>query len=258
MKLITLNVWGGKIHEPLVNFLSKHREDTDIFLFQEVYDSNITTITPAGYKSDLLDEFKGILFDFDYFYSPAFSGRDFDKEVDYNLSQGLAAFWKKDLRLKDKGAIFTHNKFNEIGFFDYAEKTDPPRLFQYLEFEDLLVINFHGYWEPRPKFDTPQRLEQSKKILDFISNYDKSKIVAGDFNLNINTQSVSMLESKLTNHVKEEDYKTTRSAVYDPEYKPFDKFADYIFSSRDIKVNDFEVMKDVVSDHLPLMLDFQA
>ena len=39
MKLITLNVWGGKVFEPLMDFFKKRAGDTDIFCLQEVFDN---------------------------------------------------------------------------------------------------------------------------------------------------------------------------------------------------------------------------
>ncbi|BCA95609.1 hypothetical protein TUM19329_19700 [Legionella antarctica] len=36
MKLITLNIWGGHLRNPLLKFIHEHR-DVDIFCLQEVY-----------------------------------------------------------------------------------------------------------------------------------------------------------------------------------------------------------------------------
>ena len=36
MRLITLNTWCGIIKEPLRSFIEKHKDNTDIFCFQEV------------------------------------------------------------------------------------------------------------------------------------------------------------------------------------------------------------------------------
>ena len=36
MKLISLNIWGGKLWNDLVILLEYHAADTDIFCFQEV------------------------------------------------------------------------------------------------------------------------------------------------------------------------------------------------------------------------------
>ena len=40
MKLITLNIWGGHVLEPLLNFMVSHH-DVDIFCLQEVYQNCI-------------------------------------------------------------------------------------------------------------------------------------------------------------------------------------------------------------------------
>ena len=37
MKLITLNLWGGRVKQPLIDFLLEQEADTAIFCFQEVY-----------------------------------------------------------------------------------------------------------------------------------------------------------------------------------------------------------------------------
>ncbi|MGL6035657.1 MAG: hypothetical protein ACRC0B_00600 [Legionella sp.] len=38
MKLITLNIWGGYIRNPLLEFIHEHK-DIDIFCLQEVYNN---------------------------------------------------------------------------------------------------------------------------------------------------------------------------------------------------------------------------
>ena len=56
----------------------------------------------------------------------------------------------------------------------------------------------------------------------------------------------------MRNLIKENNITSTRSSHYEKDVK----FADYILVSRDIKIRTFEVLKDIVSDHLPLFLDF--
>jgi len=36
MKLMCLNIWGGHVKEPLLNFISRHK-NIDFFCLQEVY-----------------------------------------------------------------------------------------------------------------------------------------------------------------------------------------------------------------------------
>ena len=81
---------------------------------------------------------------------------------------------------------------------------------------------------------------------------DLEKILCGDFNLLPNTESLAILSEDMKNLVKDFDITSTRSKLYT---KP-EKFADYILVSPDVSVKKFTVMQDEVSDHLPLLLEF--
>ncbi|MBP8994985.1 MAG: hypothetical protein KBG30_14410 [Bacteroidales bacterium] len=85
-----------------------------------------------------------------------------------------------------------------------------------------------------------------------MDNFNGAKILCGDFNVAPDTKSMEILETSMNNLVKEYKVTTTRSHLYTKEHK----FADYILVSPEIKVKKFEVIQDVVSDHLPLMLEF--
>lgn len=257
MRLITLNIWGGKVHDPLFEFLKTNKDTTDIFCFQETFKSDRSTLTPNGSHSNILGELKNELTDFNYFMSPVYFNRDFENTVDYPLAQGPAIFWKKNLIPIKKGEVFVHYKQNEVRFFE-NNKPDSARCFQYIIFNNFLIANIHGYWAPSPKTDTPERIKQSQIILEFIEKYKIPKIICGDFNLAINTKSISMLEEKLHNLVRESGAETTRSTFYDIKWRENDKFADYIFTSNDLGVKGFEVMTEEVSDHLPLALEFNT
>ena len=50
MKLITLNLWAGVVYEPLIEFIKKHSEDTDVFCFQEMAFGDSPNFTPI-YKA---------------------------------------------------------------------------------------------------------------------------------------------------------------------------------------------------------------
>ncbi len=87
--------------------------------------------------------------------------------------------------------------------------------------------------------------------------FDGPKILCGDFNLNIDTESLAMLEKQgnLRNLIKDHKVSTTRSALY-PK-KSIMPFADYMFVSPEIGVRSFEVPDEPASDHLPMILEFQ-
>ena len=84
MKLITLNMWGGRVVEPLKKFLAKY-SDVDVFLFQEIYDESVETIIteyPRVRVSDILLNHRA------YFRIAESNGF------------GLATFVKKDINIK--------------------------------------------------------------------------------------------------------------------------------------------------------------
>jgi endonuclease/exonuclease/phosphatase family metal-dependent hydrolase len=56
----------------------------------------------------------------------------------------------------------------------------------------------------------------------------------------------------MTNLVTKFGVTSTRSSHYLKE----EKFADYILVSPHVEVNDFQVLQEEVSDHLPLLLEF--
>lgn len=258
MKLICLNLWGGTLLDKVLDFIKTNSNETDIFCFQECYTSPKETRTPSDYQSNLLEEIKNILPDYNYHFSPQFHDRDFHFPLDYPISQGVATFWKSSLKPIDKGEIFIYGEENKFIEIPGKNQIIPSRNMQFVEFENFIVTNLHGYWAPLPKYDTPQRIKQSELILEFFKKYNKPKILAGDFNLGINTRSVLMIEdSGLTNLIKKSKTLTTRSSLYDIKWRKNDKFADYIFT-KDIDVKNFEVMSEEISDHLPLKLEFEV
>jgi endonuclease/exonuclease/phosphatase family metal-dependent hydrolase len=245
MKLISLNTWGGIVKDELHDFIKKQAVDTDIFCFQEIFDNAVNArIDVLGdidinlYKTltDLLPEHKG-------FYAPS---QDND--------EGLAVFVKPHIKLNEVGDVFVHRYRN-------AMKNDDGktigRNIQFVQFnqdgQEYTVINFHGLWNGGGKTDSPDRLEQSNKIREFIDTRATGKVIlVGDFNLEPETESVAILEKGMRNLIKEHGVTSTRSHHYT---KPV-KFADYAIVSNDLDVKKFEVLQNPVSDHLPLLLEF--
>ena len=135
---------------------------------------------------------------------------------------------------------------------DWTKNT--PGKAQFLKFGNTILCNFHGLWvRDIFKQDNQQRLEQSKQIRTLLNNLDGEKIICGDFNIVTESQSIAILEKGMRNLIKEFNITSTRSSHYTKDLK----FADYILVSAGIKVKDFKVLQDEVSDHLALMLNFE-
>ena len=121
----------------------------------------------------------------------------------------------------------------------------------------LNICNFHGRWKPGDKRDTLEREEQSKRIIQYFSSVSGPKIIGGDFNLDIETESVRMLEAAgYRNLIREYRVRTTRNRIAWEMYPETPQLhSDFIFVSPDVSVASLEVPEIVISDHLPMILN---
>lgn len=240
MKLISLNIWGGKVFRPLIDFVKKEAETTDIFCFQEVF-SEADKSVYEGARLDIFYDITSTTPDFKGYFSP--SQNNF----------GLACFVKNDLKPEVEN-IFVYGKRDGM---IKGDNSTLPRNLQIIKLvldgKGLTVFNYHGLWRPGDKKDDHDRLTTSEKIREILSTIWGEKILCGDFNLLPDTKSLAILEDDMTNLIKKFDIKSARSELYTKEHK----FADYILISPGVNVKKFEVLPDVVSDHLPMMLEFE-
>lgn len=260
MKLISLNTWGGKHFDELINFIKKHPA-TDLFCFQEIYN------TSSGIKqykdllrANLLAEIKNILPHFRVLYFPVLDGFDNKaSKTNFDLHFGLAIFVKKSITINSYKNYFIYRDEN-FKFLkkDFSNLATPLQKIQFTVGEKTFsVFSFHGTPAPAAKKDTIKRLAQCRKIKKIIDRSSGAKILVGDFNLSKNTKSIKILEKDMINLIKEIDIKATRSKL-SPFYgkSNFQKFADYTFVSPEIEVKSFIVPDVKISDHLPMILEF--
>lgn len=243
MKLISLNVWCGIKHKKLIDFLKNQAKGVDIFCFQEVRNGHyIKQKEPSNERSKLFKEIQKTLIDFNGYFTPM------------TIGVGLAIFLRNNLRVRKIKKTVILRKKDIIHLKNPEGKNYYPRILQsvWLKEYDFVVHNFHGI--PGDfKRDNPERNLQTKKLMELINN-KQSHILVGDFNLDINTKSIKKISKKMLNLIETEKIKTTRNKNYN-KHKEL-PFADYVFISKNIKKNNFKVLPDNVSDHLPLLLDF--
>lgn len=241
MKLITLNIWGGHVSDPLLKFIKSHAS-IDVFCFQEVYHNapHKISIEDRVVNLNVFSEIQDLLPDHVGFFRPV---------VD-NIF-GIGIFVKNNIEVLGEGEISIHENPNYLG-----RGPTHSRNLQWLQCrineQVYSILNVHGLWNGMGKSDSPERIAQSKRIKDFVDTIKTPVILCGDFNLKPDTESMCMLENGMTNLIKTYHVSSTRTSLYPKE----EKFADYILISPDITSNKFEVLKDEVSDHSPLFLDF--
>jgi len=250
MKIITLNAWGGRVTEPLKEFLLQN-QDVDIFCLQEIFhnaeDKEISELLSGDTKNlvrDLYQTTQGLLPTHNSFFTPVFE--------DY---YGLAIFIKKNIVLKDNGEVLLYENRNFPDLKDPDK--DHTRKMQWIRFtqngSEYCVMNIHGHWDISGKLDTNNRILQSNRVRLFTEKLprDIKKIMCGDFNLRPETKSMDILEEGMINLIKTNNVISTRTSLYKKE----DRLADYILISPNIKPKDFKVVSNGVSDHSALFLE---
>jgi endonuclease/exonuclease/phosphatase family metal-dependent hydrolase len=269
LKLEALNIWGGRVYQPLMEHMQKQAQAVDIFCFQEVYSTQSDRIStreitgPDGShqptndypaRANIYEELKQALPEFHGYYYSSQDRYDIHGPVDYPLSFGLAMFVKKTIQIEAEGDLFVYRAKNSVVGTD---NVTIGRNLQYIQFrrnsKHFTIVSLHGLWNGKGKTDSLERFEQSRKIKAFLENVSGAKILCGDFNLLPDTQSLALLEQEMRNLVKEYSVTSTRSQFY----KKSDKFADYILVSPEVIVEEFKVLEEEVSDHLPLLLTFR-
>jgi len=253
MKLICLNTWGGKAGAAkLLAFLDSY-SDADFLCLQEVWSAPYEHLDGAAAGSDVIDhaeimvygrqEIERLLSDHQSFFHP-------NHLNDY----GLLTLVSKALAVVDSGDVFVHR---ERGYVPEGNLGLHARNLQFVTVQSpsgpFSVVNFHGLWNGRGKGDSDERIEQSRKILEFLAGRPEPFILCGDFNLLPDTDSLRMLESAgPRNLVAEFGVTSTRTRLYTRA----EPFADYVFVSDGIDISDFRVLPDEVSDHAPMLLEF--
>lgn len=215
--------------------------------------AEFTTIRQG--RVNIFSEIREILNDFNFFIFRTPGESHFHDEIlPQDIGCGQAIFIRKSFDVLESGGF----RSKDGGIYEQDGAIVGGR-YQWIKIstitsDKITIINVHGIWQKDSnKKDTPERIRQSNLIQEFINSLDGPKIICGDLNLVSDGESMRILDKNMTNLVKKYNIKSTRSSIY----KKSEKLADYILTSPDIKVKDFKVLEDEVSDHLPLYLDFK-
>ena len=260
MKLVSLNTWGGKVFDPLIEFIKQQSQDTDIFCLQEIYDTPSSLKKYKGIRANLLSEIQNLLADFTTLYFPVLGGYDEEgNPVNFEITTGNAIFIKNSIKINSSNNYIVYSDPD----FKVLKKdfSNFPVPLQYINFnlgdKEFSLFNFHGTSFPGSKLDSNKRLTAAKKIRKIMDAKKSAKILAGDFNLLPQTESIKILGGNMQNLIHQFSIPRTRSKLSAYYGKPdFQKYADFIFVSKDIKVLGFQVPQIEISDHLPMILEF--
>lgn len=242
MQLISLNIWGGHVYQPLLEFTSRHSE-VDIFCFQEAYHRAPQKISSddRSVNLNIFADLQAALPQHQAFFRPVVNG-----------VYGIGMMIKKTVEILEEGDMVIHANPDYPGLGPTHSRNLQWVICRTNQ-QICSIFNVHGLWNGLGKTDTPARLAQSQRIKTFLNSIQTPKILCGDFNLRPDTESIRLLEADLKNLITIYGIRSTRTRLYAKE----EKHADYIFVSPEIIVNSFAVLPDEVSDHAPLFLDYR-
>ncbi len=228
MKIIFLNIYGNTVKDLPEAFIKEHKSDTDIFCLQESYEKTKWLLR------NILNDYTMIA---DYKYI----------NDDENFPQ--TTYIKKGIEIKETQTILKDAP--ETGLALHTQIVYSGKL--------LNVCNVHGIAKPGDKLDNNGRVQQSQAIINFYQSIDGIKIIGGDFNLEATTKSVNLFEENgYKNLIKDFSIDTTRNRLVWEKYPDsIQYFSDYVFVDPNVKVQSFEVPKNEISDHLPMILNIE-
>jgi endonuclease/exonuclease/phosphatase family metal-dependent hydrolase len=262
MKLISFNI-GIKINnsEKIGNFIES--QNPDIVTFQEIIRHFNEDVFDMYKSKQHIEKIIGKKMPHSFF-GPQWIADAMRKNGkmhrDFNgfVEQGNEIITKFPI-LNASNEFFHKNYSLELEWANFHTE-DHPRCVQIAELEvnnkKLQILNLHGLYS-RDKKDSKRTIQQCKYILHAAKRKDIPTIITGDFNLLPDTKSIKMMNKKFRNLVNEYNIESTV-----PDYDHGTESArgrfvmDYIFVNNKIKVNNFKVVDTNISDHLPLILDF--
>lgn len=244
MKLLQLNVWMGKLTWQATRFIEQ--EKPDIICLQEAFqaDANIKFPDKVFNCLDLIQEASGLEY---CFFSPI-SSMDV---ADGTVEMGNAILSRYPFESTE--TIFTHGEYQEhhtaLNHIENARNMQIVEL--KIDDQDLTVINHHAHWEKTP-MGSEVSIERMKQVANRARQVEGPLIFAGDLNLLPESEPMRLFDGWLEDLVAKSDATTTLSKLG----QPFDVVCDHIFVNGQIKVNEFAVKSVMVSDHLPVVLEF--
>ncbi len=233
MKVLSLNAWGGRIRE-IYGYL--RQSDADVIMVQEV----ISGPRCEPYDGEMVEHLKEALPDYDMFFIPFSSGILMGKPFP-GMKRGLAILSRKNMGMR---VVHAEDMF--------PERKGETGVVMVGMAGDVAFANVHGIWKRDSKLDNPSRIRQSERLLEIMEKFRKA-VVAGDFNLLPETESIRILSEKWSNLISKYGIQSTRTELSPLEGMGI-RHADYMFL-KGLEEKGFRVDDVVVSDHRPLLIE---
>ena len=268
MRIVSLNAWGGRLHDALIPYLVA--TDPDVLCLQEVVHTPGANAEWLIYRdhgmdlpqrANLFREVRNALPSHQAIFCPAAQGDLFDGDRPVPSEWGLATFVRSIYPIIGQAQDFVHGGFAAGGWGDHprARNAHVVRLFDPATSAVVTVAHMHGLRDLAGKEDTPARQAQAARLVALVRSLrrdDDKLVVCGDFNVLPGSATLRALAGLgLTDLVTGRGHTDTRTS----HYRKTPRFADYMLVSDTAAVRRFDaVAQPEVSDHRALLLDFDA
>lgn len=241
MKILQLNIWGGRLGKQIIDLLE--REQPDVVCFQEA------TQIPGGHAflfADLNEIKERTNYPYEFF-TAQFGFKHMRRQV----KMGLATLSK--VPFVDTHAFFTRLEYNDDFEFAMTDVDYNVRALQHVVVEyngkKINILNHHGHHIPDHKNGDAETVRQCTEIAEYIKKLEGPSVLCGDFNLAPDSESVKILERVLSNPIHDLGVTTTRTTL---THKT--EICDYIFVSPELGDVHLKVLDDIASDHKALTI----
>lgn len=253
MKIVQINVWQGRIFDPLLAFLRD--EKPDIVFAQEIFSYPHPIIGSSAWKQfrtlEQITEQGGFMH---VYFALSTTFPMFGEELSY----GNAILSKYP---------FTHT-FTRYTAGPGPVHVDNPntydhnltRNFQHAIIDTgrtkLNLINHHGHWVNHPLGDA-QSTVRLQIVADYITGLEGPTLAGGDLNLSPTSPAIRKFAETtgLRDVLSSTSPEGTLSAAH---FMNESIFCDYLFASPELKITHTSVSDNLVSDHKALVIEIDC
>lgn len=239
MKIVQLNVWMGKIEGALERFFAS--TDADVICMQEVVNSDDATLHVSRLCFDTSRILKA---------NPEFKYHAYFANWASDIANGsfqMGTFVISKIPIVSTEKIYAYGDYAEHAILAEVPSNNTAVGIVKLE-NGVTIVNHHGYWCKDPMGDE-NSIKAFKKVGEIVEPLAKAGplVMCGDLNIIHKSPAFRYLDF-LRDLTDENKVETTLSGV---KYQ-FKVPCDHILVNDGIEVKKFEVLSEIVSDHLAL------
>lgn len=230
MQLLFLNLWNGKVADPLRTFLG-NGDSFDVVCFQEFAGDGESIVRATFPKYNLVSA---------------------EKHAGYKSNFSVATLVHPQYKIEKSVELLQSD--DEVGLALALEIQDPNG-------RSITIVNVHGTARKRENgqfLDTDGKLD-FPALLQYLEERSDPKIIGGDFNMLPEAKSIqAFVKVGYRDLIREYAIPTTRNHFSWDRYpnSPY-LFSDYVFTDSTVLIKSFSVPDVEVSDHLPMILEIE-